>query len=716
MPERIRRPFDVKKTLETYTGTPDGKIESSTERDFLEEKEAFIEEITKRTDLSPERIQTTITGATSAGTTQELAEVRRDVLRETSRLDADELRLDHKISPEELENFYTKLKNAKTDDDLHAIRRELDIVKGGTKKEKSDTQPTPEKKEKENDPKELEFVRVSKADVPSLSVPFDIYVVDENADPASSIIEPGTGKRLRSATLEEDDERNKRMRAGKGGTTRAFLDTPASTESSPEAPDAGKKPKDKKTDPGDPSARTSSASFAAKVAGRPDPVKGKRHWLRGKMPRDTARAYNRLDAGKERRKSERERARERVIADAQDRILETIRRGGTKDEINHQYRVEREKLAADEIRDLNISLQVEEKILGRSFGINYEAETPLERLQRAKKTFRRAGAGTYFESGNTRRPKASKLSWKDFKPEYYKGIEPLSLEKIRGYAWHAKLFGELLQALQENASLDVLERVQSGQPLTEEQRKFLLFAQYEFTRQLRRAEKLDTEFTLEEFKKIVDRDPLLNQTARMMGVEKMHEFFKTDFYHLAMTDRAMFNRFAGAFKRRQREDAYRIPGIRLASHGQWAWPKTKANAERDEMAAALGAHLKMDPDRLARMQKEALTGSVTPGPSDHGPQKREDVERMKAELALNVSEKEMQDDWDQFQTAFRTPDGRPWKFMSDDEREAVFDEWVPPKAAEYVQGTGRGLWARISYVIARIFLNEKKKNIVRKDI
>ncbi|MDP2736044.1 MAG: hypothetical protein Q8P12_07640, partial [bacterium] len=86
---------------------------------------------------------------------------------------------------------------------------------------------------------EQEFVRASSDDVPAEALGgkrYAFFVVDENADPASSIVEPGSGKRLRLATREEQSARINRQMSGQGGDTRPFLkEAPPSPGQTPPA-------------------------------------------------------------------------------------------------------------------------------------------------------------------------------------------------------------------------------------------------------------------------------------------------------------------------------------------------------------------------------------------------------------------------------------------------------------------------------------------------
>ncbi len=103
---------------------------------------------------------------------------------------------------EDVRNGSDKSALDKTEADIAAIEARYVPLQQDPKTQKEEIQSNEEKKQSESSP---ELVRVTKDDVPSQTKVYDFYVVDENADPNASIIEDGSGKRLRRATDEEKE-------------------------------------------------------------------------------------------------------------------------------------------------------------------------------------------------------------------------------------------------------------------------------------------------------------------------------------------------------------------------------------------------------------------------------------------------------------------------------------------------------------------------------
>lgn len=149
-------------------------------------------------------------------------------------------------------------------------------------------------------------------------------------------------------------------------------------------------------------------------------------------------------------------------------------------------------------------------------------------------------AGKYFDNSK------EKVEYVDFDPGTYADIIPKSIPEIRSNPEHAQLFGDLLTAL--NPTESIWEKVAAEQPLDDRQRKFLDYAQHEFTRQLAHAEEAVKYLKPETMKALYAQNDSLRQFTNVTGQEPSADAFKAYLKTLAMRDKGSFEKFYKAQK------------------------------------------------------------------------------------------------------------------------------------------------------------------------
>jgi hypothetical protein len=357
-------------------------------------------------------------------------------------------------------------------------------------------------------------------------------------------------------------------------------------------------------------------------------------------------------------------------------------------------------LRGEQIKMFDAQLKEEESLLGIPLGIHFGEATPAERLRKTsvpphappeQPTIPKAPgqdallpswAGGYLSGDRDLE------GWRKRGARLYGDLVPFTIDAIRSDAHREKLFGEFMMAV--DPSQKILDTIAANEPLSESQRDFLEYCQYEFTFQYGRAERIKNELSAADFRALMRYDKLLDQTAHMSGHEKLLSVMKQDIFHLAVHDKATFQRLNDAVRELKHQSARRF--------------KIHADNEikpRTAIAEILGSRLRESEVQRA-LQQEAFTGA-TDGSG-------EQVKAAREKISAQMTAGNMQQWFDTAKVEYATKQGKTWEKMSETERTNFRNNvWAPPEIKK--AKTELGFWSQLREALAQMFFNQEKKKV-----
>lgn len=136
--------------------------------------------------------------------------------------------------------------------------------------------------------------------------------------------------------------------------------------------------------------------------------------------------------------------------------------------------------------------------------------------------------------------------WRVVDPRRYVGIEIKSTREILTNKRDAQLFGEILKAINPEASESVLARYGAGDP-TPEDMNFITFATKEYSLSLKLAEEASNMVTSQDVELLARRDKNLDNLLTHEG-KHATEMVKSAIFHMAMKDPDAVKDMSDAFK------------------------------------------------------------------------------------------------------------------------------------------------------------------------
>ena len=148
-----------------------------------------------------------------------------------------------------------------------------------------------------------------------------------------------------------------------------------------------------------------------------------------------------------------------------------------------------------------------------------------------------AWQGRYFEG--------TANSYNNFDPVRYGDVKVLDFHEIRNNPLYNQLYGKLLNAIDPGKAL-LYDRVESGQALTDDDQKFLRFAQHELSRVVQRFGILDQRLNDESIRQIFVKHPELQLLMERNGTAPTGKAAREMMMHLAVRHQGASDRFLSA--------------------------------------------------------------------------------------------------------------------------------------------------------------------------
>ncbi|RJR13126.1 hypothetical protein C4585_02600 [Candidatus Parcubacteria bacterium] len=151
----------------------------------------------------------------------------------------------------------------------------------------------------------------------------------------------------------------------------------------------------------------------------------------------------------------------------------------------------------------------------------------------------------------------SRERWETFDPGKYADVVPKSIPEIRGNKKYQQLFGEMLMAIRPDKAEEIAAKIANNEPQSEEDRRFIEYAQYEFTRQVTRAEKFATTLKKEDIELLAAHRADFREMVNQYGPEAAAKAYGDEILHLAMHDKGTFEHAADVFEKLKDREATR---------------------------------------------------------------------------------------------------------------------------------------------------------------
>ncbi len=143
-------------------------------------------------------------------------------------------------------------------------------------------------------------------------------------------------------------------------------------------------------------------------------------------------------------------------------------------------------------------------------------------------------------------------SWETFNIKDYPGITPKTFKEIYGNDLYQQGFGQFIQAV-DPSKMDIWTRVHENAEaemgsLSPEDRRFLQFAQYEFTKNVVEYEKIAKTFNKDTVNMLAAVNPDFREIVDMHGVDLAAQTYKEAIFFVGMRNKGEFDKTAQSFK------------------------------------------------------------------------------------------------------------------------------------------------------------------------
>lgn len=358
---------------------------------------------------------------------------------------------------------------------------------------------------------QMEYVHVLPRD--NTGAPADLYVVDENADPAQSIVERGSGRRLRPTTREE----KLRVREGVGGGARAYQREPTQTQQPQTGP-----------------AITDEAQRQALVdnlAARPININAQRN-----AQRQQNQTVPRIRQGQQNQQQ-----------GQQPGAQQNAGQGAGQGQAQPQQQAPRRAARSLEahVRDMADDRNLEgTRTGGRGRGGGGGVEPPNARgAMGIEPPGRRGGAGRISAGGETLEPH----DWGTRRREF-RGLAPKSISELLADPRDDLAYSRLIESL-DPRGMEIKRKHLAGEPLTAEERRIMNYTRYEHARRMKQIDSIFRTVKTADLELAARRDEDFAATMAFRGPQRTLDVFKAQMLDLAMKDKDMLDRLEAATDR-----------------------------------------------------------------------------------------------------------------------------------------------------------------------